>query len=112
MAQVIEGVVTRWFREATDGMPDFGQGEGWTPASWRRAPRRQVPVAQLVSTNRGGYLNERLAARYARRRGVEDIDVVEHAARYFIADGHHRAVSVMMRGELTITARVKRAGDR
>ena len=108
----ISGVAMRWFRESTDGMPDLGQGEGWSEASWRRAPCKQVPVTKLVSTNRRRYLSEHRAARYARRRGVDDIYVVEHAGRYFIADGHHRAVAVMMRGESMITARVKRAGDR
>jgi ParB-like nuclease domain len=111
MTQTISTSV-RWFNQATDGMPDFGQGEGWTPSSWRRAPCKQVPVGRLVSTNRGGYLSERRAARYARRRGGEDICVIAHEGRYYIADGHHRAVAAMMRGENTITARVKRAGDR
>jgi ParB-like nuclease family protein len=101
----------QWFHHAADGMPNFGQGLGWTPASWRRAPRKQVPVGKLVSTNRRGYLSERRAARYARTGGA-DIYVVEHAGRYYIADGHHRAVAAMMRGDTTIAARVKRAGDR
>jgi ParB-like nuclease domain len=101
-----------WFNEMTNGMPAFGQGQGWTPSSWRRALRKQVPVDKLVSTNRGGYLNERRAARYARNRGGGDVYVVEHEGRYYIADGHHRAVAAMIRGEKTIAARVKRAGDR
>jgi uncharacterized ParB-like nuclease family protein len=103
-----------WFNEMTNGMPALGQGQGWTPSSWRRAPRKQVPVAKLVSTNRGGYLSQRRAARYARKGGSVgggDVYVVEHEGRYYIADGHHRAVAAMMRGEKTITARVKRAGD-
>jgi hypothetical protein len=100
-----------WFNKTTHGMPDLGQGQGWTPSSWRRAPRKQVPVDKLVSTNRGGYLNESRAARYVRKSGG-DVYVVEHEGRYYIADGHHRAVAAMMRGEKTITARVKRAGER
>lgn len=101
-----------WFTTTVNGMPDLGQGPGWTPSSWRRAPRRQVPVDRLVSTNLGGYLSETRAARYARRAGGGDVYVIEHAGRFYIADGHHRAVAAMMRGEKTITARVKRAGDR
>lgn len=112
LKQMARGAATRWFHRTTDGMPDFGQGEGWTPSSWRRAPRRWVSVAKLVSTNRSGYLNEGLAARYARRGGGGDVYAVEHEGRYYIADGHHRAVAVMMRGEKTITVRVKQAGDR
>ncbi|GAA0905778.1 ParB/RepB/Spo0J family partition protein [Pseudonocardia zijingensis] len=101
-----------WFLQATDGMPDLGQGPGWPPSSWRHAPRKQVPVNKLVATNRRGYLNEARAARYARHGARGDIYVIEHAGRYYIADGHHRAVAAMMRREKTITARVKRPGDR
>jgi hypothetical protein len=101
-----------WFSKTTNGMPAFGQGQGWTPSSWRRAPRKRVPVGKLVSTNRGGYLNQGRAARYARNRSGGDVYVVQHGGRYYIADGHHRAVAAMMRGEKTVTARVKRAGDR
>lgn len=100
-----------WFTTTTNGMPSLGQGEGWTASSWRRAPRKRVPVTRLVATNRGGYLNESRAAKYARTGGGADIYVVEHGGRYYIADGHHRAVAAMMRGEKSITARVKRAGD-
>ncbi|OZM79911.1 hypothetical protein CFP66_23180 [Pseudonocardia sp. MH-G8] len=101
-----------WFNERTNGMPDLGQGPGWTSASWRRAPRKKVPVDKLVSTNLGGYLSQRRADQYARKGVGADVYVVEHQGRYYLADGHHRAVAAMMRGEKTIAARVKRAGDR
>jgi hypothetical protein len=101
-----------WFNRSTDGMPDLGQGEGWTPASWRRAPRKQVPVDKLVATNRRGYLDERRATKYARNGRGGDVYVVEHQGRYYIADGHHRAVAAMMRGKTTIAVRVKKPGDR
>jgi hypothetical protein len=101
-----------WFNHMTAGMPDFGQRQGWTPASWRRAPRKQVAVSRLVATNRRGYLDERRAARYARSGGGGDVYVVEHQGHHYIADGHHRAVAAIMRGQKTVTARVKRAGDR
>lgn len=45
-----------WFSKSHSGMPDVGQGEGWRESSWRRAPRRTVPVSKLVAANRGHYL--------------------------------------------------------
>lgn len=100
-----------WFTRKVDGMPDVGQGDGWTESSWRRAPRKSVPVDKLVSTNRGGYLNSKKAAKYA-RGGGGDPYVVEHRGRYYIADGHHRAAAAIERGDKTISVRVKRGGKR
>lgn len=94
-----------------DGMPDVGQGDGWSESEWRRAPRRTVRTADLVSTNRGGYLSRRRVEKYA-RGGGGDPYVVEHRGRYYIADGHHRAAAAIARGEKTIPVRVKRGGDR
>lgn len=99
------------FAAAVDGMPDLGQGRGWTPADWRRAPREQVPVSRLVATNRRGYLDEARVARYARGGGGGDIYVVAHGGRYWIADGHHRAAAAMVRGRAKVTARVLRPRD-
>lgn len=99
-----------WFSKSHDGMPDVGQGGGWTKAEWRRAPKKRVRVDKLESTNRGGYLNEKRAARYAKggKRGTPY--VVESGGRYFVADGHHRAAAAKARGEKTIVVRVKRGG--
>jgi len=100
-----------WFSRSHSGMPDVGQGEGWSPSSWRSAPRRRVPVSKLEATNRGHYLNPRTAAKYA-RGGGGDPYVVESGGRYYLADGHHRAAAAVARGDRYITVRVKRPGDR
>lgn len=100
-----------WFSRSHNGMPDLGQGDGWTAAEWRRAPRGSVPVSKLEATNRGHYLNPRTAAKYA-RGGGGDLYVVESGGRFFIADGHHRAAAAIARGDKRVTARVLRAGAR
>lgn len=100
------------FKRKTDGMPDLGQGRGWSESSWRRAPKKQIPVDRLISTNRGGYLDGRRAERYARTGHKGRIYVVERGGDYYVADGHHHVVAAMLRGEKTITAHVKRPGDR
>src|SRR6266508_3209628 len=96
-----------WFGRTHDGMPDVGQGEGYTESEWRRAPRRRVRVVDLESTNRGGYLSPAQMARYA-KGGGGDLKVIEHKGRLYVADGHHRAAAAHARGDKTITARVKR----
>lgn len=98
-----------WFRKSVNGMPDLGQGEGWTAAEWRRAPKKRVPVSKLVAANRGHYLNPKTAAKYA-KGGGGDPYVVESGGRYYIADGHHRAAAAIARGETHVTVRVKRGG--
>lgn len=98
-----------WFSGKVNGMPDFGQGDGWTASEWRRAPRRNVPVRKLVSTNRGGYLNKAKAAKYS-SGGGGDPYVVECNGRYYVADGHHRIYAAAARGERTIKVRIMRAG--
>lgn len=94
-----------------DGMPDVGQGDGWTESSWRRAPKKIVRTSDLVSTNLGGYLSRRRVKKYASGGGGTPY-VVEHRGRYYIADGHHRAAAAIARGDTTIQVRVKRGGDR
>ncbi|WP_181780933.1 ParB N-terminal domain-containing protein [Pseudonocardia pini] len=93
-------------------MPNLGQGSGWTDSEWRRAPRRRVPVRKLVATNRHHFLDERRAARYAKTRKGGDVYVVDAGGRLYLADGHHRVVAAMMRGETSIRARVMQAGGR
>lgn len=98
-----------WFNSKKhDGMPDVGQGDGWTASEWRRAPRRRVPVDKLESTNRGGYLDEKRVRRYA-KGGGKDPKVIEHKGRYYVADGHHSAAGAKARGDKTVNARVIRA---
>ncbi len=99
------------FSRSHNGMPDVGQGDGWTSSQWRRAPRRSVPVSKLEATNHGRYLNPRTAARYARGGGGVPY-VVESGGRFFLADGHHRAAAAVARGDRWITVRVLRPGDR
>lgn len=97
------------FKRSVNGMPDVGQGDGWTAAEWRRAPKVRVPVAQLVSTNLGGYLNASKVRKYSNGRGGTPC-VVETGGSYYVADGHHRAAAAIARGEKHITVRVKRGG--
>lgn len=99
-----------WFSKKTDGMPDVGQGDGWTASSWRSAPTKRVPVSKLVSTNRGGYLDEKRVAKYAKSGKGGTPYVIESGGKYYVADGHHRAAAAMARGEKTVTVRVKRGG--
>ncbi len=99
-----------WFSSKTNGMPDVGQGNGWTKSSWRSAPRKSVPASKLVSTNKGGYLDEKRVARYAKNGRKGEPLVVEHKGRYYVADGHHRAAAAMARGEKNVTVRVQRGG--
>lgn len=98
-----------WFSTSHNGMPVSGRG--WTESQWRRAPRRKVPVGRLIATNRGHYLDEARAERYAKSRKGGDIYVVQDGSRLYIADGHHRVAAAMLRGERSIPARVKQAGD-
>src|SRR5690606_17383070 len=106
-----EGVMLG-FKRKTDGMPDLGQGRGWSESSWRRAPKKQIPVDRLTSTNKGGYLSMRRAEEYVRATHVGRIYVVERGGDYYVADCHHHVVAAMLRGEKTITAHVERRGDR
>lgn len=99
-----------WFSNKVNGMPDVGQGDGWSASSWRSAPRKRIPVSKLVSTNLGGYLSPSKVAKYAKSGGGGEPYVVEHNGRYYVADGHHRAAAAMARGEKSITVRVKRGG--
>lgn len=90
-----------------DGMPDVGQGKGWTKRQWRRAPIRVVQLTDLVAINRGGYLDEQRVRRYMRSsRGWDLPCVVEHDGCLYVADGHHRVVAAHRRGELSLMARV------
>ena len=93
------------FRRVHDGMPDLGQGNGWTEREWKRASLESVPVDKLESTNLGGYLNPRKVAEYARGPGKESY-VVVHRGRYYVADGHHNAAGAAARGDKTVKARV------
>ena len=99
-----------WFSSKHDGMPDVGQGDGWTKAEWRKAPKRRVRVDRLASTNKGGYLDEKRVAKYAKNRKGGTPLVVESGGKLFVADGHHRAAAAMARGEKYVTVRVKRGG--
>ncbi len=94
------------FRQHLDGMPNVGQGNGWTAREWSKAPGRQVRLTDLISINRGGYLDEQVVARYVRSGGGGKPCVVEHRGRLYVADGHHRAAAAWRRGETHIKARV------
>ena len=97
-----------WFGRKHDGMPNVGQGEGWSESEWRRAPKKRVKVSDLESTNRGHYLDAKKVAKYAKSGRGGDPYVIEHKGRYYVADGHHRAAGAHARGDKTITVRVKR----
>ena len=93
------------FSRKHDGMPDVGQGDGWTKSEWKRARRERVLVDKLESTNRGHYLDPKLVEKAARGRG-KDSYVIEHKGRYYVADGHHNAAGAAARGDRTVNARV------
>lgn len=97
------------FKRKVNGMPV--EGEGWTASSWATAPKRTLPVKQLISTNRNGYLNLRKVAQYGNGGGALPW-VVDYGGSYYVADGHHRVAAAAKRGDKTITVRVKRNGDR
>lgn len=90
-----------WFSSRTDGMPDFGQGDGYKPSSF--STRKRVPVSKLVSTNRGGYL------RPDKHKGSGTVYAVEKGGRYYIADGHHTAAAAIARGDKSVNVRVRKA---
>lgn len=95
------------FRAHLNGMPDVGQGRGWTARQWRRAPIRVVQLTDLIAINRDGYLDERRVSRYMRSNSDWALPcVVEHAGCLYVADGHHRVVAAHRRGDLTLMARV------
>jgi hypothetical protein len=105
--RVLKAVGPVPFRAYLDGMPDVGQGSGWTARQWRRAPVRTVQLTDLVAINHGGYLNERIVRRYMRSSASWTLPcVVEHNGCLYVADGHHRAVAAYRRGDLTLIARV------
>jgi hypothetical protein len=85
------------FGGSVDGMPDFGQGDGYDRSEFRG--RRTVKVSDLVATNRGGYL------RPDRHRGSGVVYAIEHRGKLYIADGHHTAAQ---RAGGTVTVRVKK----
>lgn len=97
---------------AVDGMPDLGQGKGWTERDWRRAPVRAVALGRLIGTNRGGYLDPGKVERYRRNGGGGKPYVVEHGGKFYIAEGHHRCVAAIQRGDKTIRAHVLSGGAR
>ena len=92
----------RWL----DGMPNIGQGDGWTERQWRAAPARRVRLDDLISINRNGYLNENVVGRYVRSGGGAEPCVIEHRGRLYVADGHHRATAAWRQGATHIRARV------
>lgn len=92
-----------------DGMPNVGQGSGWTERQWRKAPVRTVPLRRLVGTNRGGHLDPARVQRYLRGGGGKPY-VVEHGGRLYIAEGHHRCAAAIQRGDRTIRAHVLPGG--
>lgn len=95
------------YLRAVNGMPDFGQGSGWTSSDWNRAPVRSVRISSLTATNRGGYLSESRLARYAKPGWFEAKPcVVSGGGRLYIADGHHRCIAALIRGDSHIRARV------
>lgn len=95
------------FRAHLDGRPDVAQGDGWTPREWRRkARKRLVRLTDLISTNRGAYLDEHRVNRYMRRNPRALSKVMEHAGCLYMVDGHHRVTAAFRRGEEYVMAEV------
>lgn len=96
------------FRAFLNGMPDVGQGNGWTARQWRRkASIRTIQLTDLIAINRDGYLDERIVRRYMRSSAGWALPcVIEHDGCLYVADGHHRVVAAYRRGELSLMARV------
>lgn len=96
------------FRQHLNGIPDVGQGSGWTDTQWRAAPVRSVRLTGLIATNRGHYLDEQRVASYVRSSPGGKPYVLEHRGRLYCVDGHHRATAAYRRGDTHIRVHVKR----
>lgn len=85
------------FRRSVSGMPDVGQGGGFSRSQF--TGRKRVPVSSLIATNRGHYL------RPDKHKGSGTVYVIEHKGQLYIADGHHTAAA---NAGGSVTVRVKK----
>ena len=93
-------------------MPAIREGDKryWSEHSWRRAPIEWVRLDQLHAAQTwisvAGLRHH--ARKDARPDGGELPCVVHYRGRFYLVDGHHRAITAIDRGETRFRARVKR----
>lgn len=84
-----------------------GYPDGFDESKLANAPMRSVSLTSLHSINTGGYLNHAKARYNAQHRPHHaPIWVVAANGRYYVIDGHHRAVGDYWRGQSTTRAHV------
>lgn len=85
----------------------------WSERAWRAAPVERVPLDQLYATQ--NWVSLQGLRRHARPGARPDGNtlplVVAYQGRYWLHDGHHRAVCAIDRGERYLTAHVRRPGQ-
>ncbi|WP_028926313.1 hypothetical protein [Pseudonocardia acaciae] len=85
----------------------------WSERAWRKAPVEWVPLDQLHATQ--DWISVKGLRHHARPGARPDGNilplVVYYRGRWWLFDGHHRAVCAMDRGERRIEAHVRRPGQ-
>ena len=66
--------------------------------------QKSVPLSLIVATQRD--IDDEHVQKMLHKPDEEPIDVVSMNGKYYLDDGHHRAVAARYRGESTIPARV------
>jgi hypothetical protein len=84
-------------------------GEHWSPRDWKKSPTELVALHGIRATqtwiSNAGLKHHR---RPGARPDSGDLPwVICHRGRYYVLDGHHRAICAMGRGETHLLAHVK-----
>jgi lysophospholipase L1-like esterase len=80
------------------------------PARWHKRFREErVPIDRMIATQRS--VTEAGVKKYARSTDEPPIIYRTDDGRLYIADGHHRIVAAIARGEQRVTARIIDIGD-
>lgn len=79
------------------------------PATFDRGPsfEKAVPLSLLIATQRD--FNPDVVLGLMDADDADPIDVVLSLGKYYIADGHHRAIAAKYRGESVVDAHVVEA---
>ena len=100
----------RYFRGV--GSPNLGRIDNreFNERGWARTPVEWVSLRTLYATQR--WISKTGLKHHSRAGARSDGGylpfVVHHDGRYWLFDGHHRAITAMERGETRIRAHVKR----